>query len=77
METCVLRRSEYVFKFRSNIFPSIGSSIKKMGFNCLKVTEPLQGGSLLFTTKFSEIPGTHLIDPGRMTGFKGLGVTFC
>ena len=36
-----------------------------MGFNCLKATEPLQGGSLLFTTKFPEIPGTHLIDLGR------------
>ena len=28
-----------------------------MGFNCLKATEPLQRGSLLFTTKFPEIPG--------------------
>ena len=37
-----------------------------MGFNCLKATEPLRGGSLLFTTKFPEIPGTHLIDLGRM-----------
>ena len=30
--------------------------------------EPLQEGSLLFTTKFPEIPGTHLIDLGRMLG---------
>ena len=30
--------------------------------------EPLQGGSLLFTTKFPEIPGTHFIDLGRMKG---------
>ena len=30
-----------------------------MGFNCLKAIEPLRGGSLLFTTKFPEIPGTH------------------
>ena len=30
--------------------------------------EPLQGGSLLFTTKFPEIPGTHIIDLGRMKG---------
>ena len=30
--------------------------------------EPLQGGSLLFTTKFPEIPGTHFIDIGRMNG---------
>ena len=26
------------------------------GFNCLKSSEQLQGGSLLFTTKFPEIP---------------------
>ena len=37
-----------------------------MGFNCLKATEPLRGDSLLFTTKFPAIPGTHLIDLGRM-----------
>ena len=28
--------------------------------------QPLQGGSLLFTTKFSEIPVTHFINLGRM-----------
>ena len=28
--------------------------------------ELLQGGSLLFTTKFLEIPGTHFIALGRM-----------
>ena len=37
-----------------------------MGFNCLKATEPLVGGGLHFTTKFPEIPGTHLIDLKRM-----------
>ena len=26
--------------------------------------QSLQGGSLLFTTKFPEIPGTHLVDLG-------------
>ena len=36
-----------------------------MEFNSLKATKPLQGGSLLFTTKFPEIPDTHLIDLGR------------
>ena len=30
--------------------------------------EPLRGGSLLFTTKFPEIPCTHFIDLGRMIG---------
>ena len=39
-----------------------------MGLICLKAAEPPRGGSLLFTTKFPEIPGTHLIDLGRMTG---------
>ena len=34
--------------------------------------EPLRGGSLLFTTKFPEIPGTHFVDLGRM---KDLGAT--
>ena len=39
-----------------------------MGFNCIKATEPLRGGSLLFTTKFPEIRRTHLITTGRMKG---------
>ena len=30
--------------------------------------EPLREGSLLFTTKFQEIPGTYFIDLGRMNG---------
>ena len=30
--------------------------------------EPLQGGSLLFTTKFPEVLGTYFIDLGRMKG---------
>ena len=34
--------------------------------------QPLQGGSLVFTTKFPEIPGTHLIDLGRMKGWVDL-----
>ena len=36
-----------------------------MGFNWLKAIEPLRGDSLLFTTKFPEIPGTDLIDLDR------------
>ena len=31
-----------------------------MRFNCLKAMEPLWGGSLLFTTKFPEIPEYNL-----------------
>ena len=38
-----------------------------MGFNCLKAIEPLQGGSLFFTTNFPKTLGTHLIDLGGIT----------
>ena len=37
--------------------------------------EPLWGGSLLFTTTFPEIPGTHFIDLGRMKSWVNLGAT--
>ena len=36
---------------------------------------PFQGGSLLFTTKFPEIPGTHFMDLRRMKGWVDLGAT--
>ena len=36
---------------------------------------PLQRGSLLFTTKFPDIPGTHFIDLGRMKGLVDLVAT--
>ena len=54
-----------MFKFMSNIFPSIRSSIKKnfdsllwMGFNSLKATEPLRGDSLLY------LPSLFITCPG-------------
>ena len=37
------------------------------GFTASKL-ESLRGGSLLFTIQFPEIPGTHVIDLGRMKG---------
>ena len=37
-----------------------------MRFNCIKATEPLWGGSLLFTTKFPEIPGYQFINIKKM-----------
>ena len=46
-----------------------------MGFNCLAATGPLQGDSLLFTNKSSEIRGTHLIDLERMKGWVDIGAT--
>ena len=48
-----------------------------MGFNYLKATEPLRGGSLRFTTKFPGIPGTYLIDTGRLKGWVNFGATQC
>ena len=30
--------------------------------------EPLRGGTLFFTSKFPEIPGTHFIDLRKMNG---------
>ena len=41
-------------------------SLLWMSFNCLKAAEPLLGESLLFTIKFPEIAGIHLMDLGRM-----------
>ena len=37
--------------------------------------QPLQGGSLLFTTQFPEIPGSLFIDLRRMIGSVNLGAT--
>ena len=37
-----------------------------MGFNCHKATGPLKGDSLPFMTQSPGVPGTHLIDLGRM-----------
>ena len=39
-----------------------------MWFNCLKATEPLRGDGLLFRTQSPGVPGTHLIDLGKMKG---------
>ena len=36
-----------------------------MGFNCLKATKQLRD-SLLFTTRYPGLPGTHLDNLGRM-----------
>ena len=36
---------------------------------------PLRGGSLLFTTKFPDIPGTYFIDLRRMKGYVDLETT--
>ena len=45
-----------------NVWKKIYGPFLWMGFNCLNATETLEGGSLLFTTKFPESPGDPLID---------------
>ena len=37
--------------------------------------ELLRGGSLLYNTKFPEIPGTHFINLGKMKDWVDLGAT--
>ena len=46
-----------------------------MGFNRLKATKPLRRDSLLFTTQFPEIPGTHFIDLGKIKSLVDLEAT--
>ena len=48
----------------------------RMRCNCFKTAEPLRGDSKLFTTKSLGVPGTHLIDLGRMRGLVDLGAKF-
>ena len=50
-----LRASEFVTNNGGKKF----YSRLRMEFYYLKVTEPLQGGSLLFITKSPNVPGTH------------------
>ena len=54
-----------MWSFNQNFLKKLCDPFLWMGLNYFKATEPLQGGSLLFTTKFQEIPGTHLISLGR------------
>ena len=51
------------FPYKTKVNRCIGSCN-----NISNPLEPLRGGSLLFTTKFPEIPGTHFTDLGRMKG---------
>ena len=75
-----LRNIQIAF-IAANVILRVSSSKKLYGsflwteMNCLKSTEPLQGGSLLFITQFKKIPGTHLINLGKMKGCLDLGAT--
>ena len=54
-------RGEYILK-KNSMVPSYGWG------STTSRPQPLRGGSLLFITKFPEIPGTRLIDLGKMKG---------
>ena len=43
-----------------------------MGFKWPKATEPLRADGLLFTIQSPGVPGTHLINFGRMKGWNNL-----
>ena len=82
MKLCVTERDFFCAQHETHIWENFSSwDIKLygpflwMGFNCLKATEPFQGGGLLFTTKFPDSPDTHLIDFGRMKDWFDLGAT--
>ena len=61
---------QWSFFFKKNFmapFYGWGSNVSRL--------EPLRWGSLLFTTKFPEIPGTHFNDLERTNGWVDLGAT--
>ena len=74
----MINPSRMLFKFFSGLQKTYSKkpygAFLWMGFNCLKATEPLQGGSLLFTTKFLEISATHLINLCFEHRTPGLGI---
>ena len=52
---CILKKNNFMAPFYG-----WGSTASRL--------EPLREGSLPFTTKFQEIPDTHVTDLGRMKG---------
>ena len=56
----ILHKFQRILTFKKN-FKNFMVPFLWMGFNIVQATEPLRGGSLIFTTKFPEIPGTHLM----------------
>ena len=55
------------FKYQINLKKNFMAPFYGWGSTASRL-EPLRGGSLLFTTKFPEVPGTHFIDLERMKG---------
>ena len=61
-------RYKYYIYIHIYIYNNRYGSFLQMVFDWLKVAALLQRGSLLFTTKFQEVPSTHWVDFGRMRG---------
>ena len=71
---CVFFFFFFVFFFLFLCFFNYGYFLW-IGFNCHKARDPLREGSLLFTTTFPEISGTHFINFRRTKGLVDLGAT--
>ena len=67
IEICYTAFSALKKNFMAPFYYGWGSTVSRL--------QPLRGGSLLFTTKFPEIPVTYFIDLGRMKGWVDLGAT--
>ena len=63
-----LLQNKFTFFISKQFIKTPYSPFSWMQINCLRATEPPQGGSLLFITKFPVHPGTHFIDLRRMKG---------
>lgn len=61
--------------FVSRYYKKIYGPFLWMGFNCLKVTEPLLEDCLVFTTKSPGISRTHFIELRRIKRWVNLGAT--
>ena len=74
-DTKALPEITLLYGLSKNFFKNFTAPFYGWGSTASKL-EPLGGGSLLFTTKFPEIPGTHFIDLRTMKGWVKLGATY-
>ena len=81
----ILEVTDILFRFRLLLEGKTGKEMPKLLKNfttpfygwgsTASRLEPLWGGSVLFTTKFPEIPGTHFINLGIIKGWIDPGAT--
>ena len=70
----VIRQILFTHTFRKTFKKNFMAPFYGWSSTALRL-EPLPEGTLLFTTKFPEIPCTHLIDLRRMKDLVDLGAT--